>query len=149
MRVVQFLRVHTRLTFPALALLVLAAFNAACGDDSTTTTTPSTPAGTVTETLNGIMAPKGTAVRTFTARQSGTVTVLLASAQPSVTLGLGIGVHGATGADCQFSQTLNTPAGATPQLSVSVDPGTYCAGAYDIGTVGPPGVTVTVTVTHP
>jgi hypothetical protein len=148
MRAVESLRVHTPLTLPTLALVVLAAFTAACGDD-TTTTAPSTPTGTVTETLNGIMAPKGQAVRTFTANQAGTVTVLLAGAQPSVTLGLGVGVRGATGADCQFSQTLNTLPATTPQLSVSVDPGTYCAGAYDIGTVGQPGVTVTVTVTHP
>jgi hypothetical protein len=95
------------------------------------------------------MAPKGTAVRTFTARLSGTVTVQLSDAQPSVTLGLGVGIRGDTGADCRFSQTVNTAAGPTPQLSVPVDAGTYCAGAYDIGTVGQPGVTVTVTVTHP
>jgi hypothetical protein len=99
--------------------------------------------------LNGIMAPKGQAVRTFLARQAGTVTVLLSNAQPSVTLGLGVGVRGSTGADCRFTQTLNTAPGTTPQLSVSVDPGVYCAGTYDVGTVGQPGVTVTVTVTHP
>ena len=150
MRVAQSLRAYTRLMRPALALLAVATLCAACGSNTTTTaTTPSTPTGTVTETLNGIMAPKGQAVRTFLARQAGTVTVLLSNAQPSVTLGLGVGVRGSTGADCRFTQTLNTAPGTTPQLSVSVDPGSYCAGTYDIGTVGQPGVTVTVTVTHP
>ena len=149
MRVAQFLRAYTRLMWPALALLTVATLCAACGSDTTTTTAPSITVGTVTETLNGIMAPKGQAVRTFLARQAGTVTVLLSNAQPSVTLGLGVGVRGSTGADCRFTQTLNTAPGTTPQLSVSVDPGAYCAGTYDIGTVGQPGVTVSVTVTHP
>jgi hypothetical protein len=95
------------------------------------------------------MAPKGTATRTFTASQAGTVSVLLSRTDPAVTLGLGIGILPATGADCKFSQTVNTGAGTTPQISVAVDPGTYCAGAYDLGTVGPNGVLVTITVTHP
>lgn len=145
MRVAQSLRAHTFLIW----LLAFAGLSSACGSDNTTTTAPSTTATTQTETLHGIMAPKGTAVRTFLANQSGTVTVLLADAQPTVTLGLGVGIRGSTGADCRFTQTVNTGPGTTPQLSVLVDAGTYCAGAYDIGTVGQPGVTVTVTVTHP
>ena len=151
MRAVQSLRARTPQTWPALALVALAALTVGCGDNTTTTppTTPTAPAGTVTETLNGIMAPNGQAVRTFNARLAGTVTVQLSDAQPSVALGLGIGVHGSTGSDCRFTQTVNTLPGTTPQFSVSVDAGTYCAGAYDIGTVGQTGVTVTVTVTHP
>jgi hypothetical protein len=151
MRVAQSLRAHTFFTWPALALLAFAALGTGCGNNNSTTTTtaPSTTTTTQTETLHGIMAPKGTAIRTFLANQAGTVTVLLADAQPTVTLGLGVGIRGSTGADCRFTQTVNTAPGTTAQLSVSVDPGTYCAGAYDIGTVGEPGVTVTVTVTHP
>jgi hypothetical protein len=150
MRVVESSRAHTRLTWPTLALLAFAALGAGCSSNSTTPTpsTP-TPGGPTTETLNGIMAPSGTATRTFSSLQAGTVTVLLAGANPAITLGLGVGIRGATGADCKFTQTVNTPAGTTPQLSVLVDPGVYCAGAYDIGTVGQAGVTVTVTITHP
>jgi hypothetical protein len=149
MRLVEFLRAHTRLTWPAAALLAFAVLATACGNDTTTTTAPSTPSGTTTESLHGIMAPRGTATRTFSAQQAGTVTVLLANTDPAVTLGLGVGILGSTGVDCRFTQTVNTPAGTTPQLSVAVDPGEYCAGAYDIGTVGQTGVTVTVTITHP
>ena len=148
MRVAQYLRAHTFFTWPALVLLAFAVLSTGCGSDSTTTPAPSTTTAQ-TETLHGIMAPTGQAVRTFLANQAGTVTVLLADAQPTVTLGLGVGVRGSTGADCRFTQTVNTAPGTTAQLSVSVDPGTYCAGAYDIGTAGQPGVTVTVTVTHP
>ena len=142
---------RARLTWPAVALLACAAICTACSNDNnpSTPTTPTTPAGTVTETLNGVMAPNGTAIRTFTARQAGTVTVQLARVDPSVTVGLGIGIRGATGADCKFTQTVNTPSGTTAQLTATVDLGTYCAGAYDIGNVGQGGATVTVTVTHP
>jgi|SRR3954470_12588479 hypothetical protein len=151
MRAVDVSRAHARVTWPAVALLAFAAICAACSNDNnpSTPTTPTTPAGTVTETLNGVMAPKGTAIRTFTARQAGTVTVLLARVDPSVTVGLGLGIRGATGADCKFSQTVNTQGGTTAQLTASVDLGTYCAGTYDIGNVGQGGATVTVTVTHP
>ena len=80
-----------------------------------------------------------------------TVSVTLASAGPpsTIVLGLGLGIRAASGSDCLFSRTVNTPAGASPQLAVSVDPGTYCAGAYDLGNVGASGITVTITVTHP
>ncbi len=151
MRAVESPRAHTRLTWPAVALLAFAALAVACSSDNnpTTPTTPTTPAGTVTETLNGIMAPKGTAIRGFVAREPGTVTVQLAKVDPPLTLGLGVGIRAATGTDCMFSQTVNTAAGTTPQLSVAVDAGTYCAGTYDLGSVGQNGATVTITVTHP
>jgi hypothetical protein len=151
MRAVDVSRARARLTWRAVALLAFAAICAACSNDNnpSTPTTPTTPTGTVTETLNGVMAPNGTATRTFTARQAGTVTVLLARVDPSVTVGLGIGIRGATGADCKFTQTVNTQGGTTAQLTASVDLGTYCAGAYDIGNVGQGGATVTITVTHP
>jgi hypothetical protein len=139
------------MTWRIFGLLACAALGAACGNnDTTTTTAPSTPTSPVTETLQGSMAPNGTAIRTFTATQSGTVSVTLTSTTPaSAIVGLGVGIRGATGADCKFSQTVNTPAGTAPQLAVSVDTGTYCAGAYDIGNIGPSGITVVVTVTHP
>jgi len=149
MRAVESTSTRARLTWPGLALLGALALTPACGSDNTTPTTPTTPAGGTTETLNGTMAPQGIAIRTFNATQAGTVSVLLAKTDPPITLGLGVGIHGATGADCMFTQTVNAQAGTTAQLSVSVDPGTYCAGAYDIGTVGQSGVVVTVTVTHP
>jgi hypothetical protein len=150
MRAVESLRAHSRMKGPAVALLALAAFCAACGNSSTTA--PSTTTSPTTETLNGSMAPKGQAIRTFTATQAGTVSVTLASAGPPSTIVLGVGVglvSTTTGDICEFSRTVNTPAGTTPQITVSVDAGTYCAGAYDIGNVGTAGITVAITVTHP
>ena len=150
---------HTRRPRAVLALLAVgllsmsSVFGAACGNnDTTTTATPApTVAGPATETLTGSMGQNGTAIRTFTASTSGTVSVTFASTIPTsaVVLGLGVGILGASAADCSFAQTVNTSAGGAPQLNVSVDPGTYCAGVYDIGNLGPNGITVTVTVKHP
>jgi hypothetical protein len=139
----------TSLTGRAIALLAFAALGASCGSDNNTPTTPTTPTGRVTETLHGTLAPRGVAIRTFAAIDAGTVTVQLAQVDPSITVGLGVGIRAATGSECKFSQTVNTQAGTTAQLSVAVDPGVYCAGAYDIGNVGSLGAVVTVTVTHP
>jgi hypothetical protein len=145
-------RAHVRTPWSAAALLALAVLGAACGNTNTPTpTTPTAPTSPVTETLNGSMAKNGTAIRTFTASKSGTVSVTLSAAGPpsSIVLGLGLGIRGATGADCRFSTTINTPAGAAAQLTAAVDAGTYCAGTYDIGNVGPNGITVTVSILHP
>ena len=156
MSAVESPRALVRTPWSAAALLAFAVLGAACGNDTTTPTPPAARPSPETETLTGSMAQNGTAARTFTAAQSGTVSVTLnsvtlTSAGPpsNIVLGLGLGIRAATGTDCKFSQTVNTPAGAAPQLTATVDPGTYCAGAYDIGNVGPNGVTVTVTVTHP
>ena len=145
---------HTHVKWPAATALALALLSAACSNNTATTpaaTTPSATTGPATETLTGTIGPNGTAIRTFTASTSGTVFVTFASTTPAsaIVLGLGVGIHGATGADCNFAQTVNTSPGGTPQLTVSVDAGTYCAGVYDLGNVGRNGITVSVTVTHP
>lgn len=151
---VEFSRSRTRMKWPAFVGLAAALWlSVSCSNDTTPTTapTPITTAGPATETLTGTMAQNGTATRTFTASTSGTVNVTFASTVPAsaIVLGLGIGIHGTAGADCNFSQTVNTPPGSTPQLNVSVDAGTYCAGVYDIGNIGSKGITVSVTVKHP
>jgi hypothetical protein len=152
---VEFSRSHARMKWPALALLAVALLlSAACSSNDTAATTPVTPTkptGPATETLTGTMAPNGTVTRTFTASTSGSVTVTFASASPlsNIILGLGIGIHGPSGADCNFTQTVNTPPGSAPQISISVDAGTYCAGLYDIGNIGLKGTTVSVTIVHP
>ena len=137
--------------WPLAGLLAFALLGAACSNDTSSMPAAPTPTSPSTETLNGAMAQKGTATRTFTALQAGTVSVTFVRTDPAsaIVLGLGIGIRSATGIDCQFSRTVNTPPSANPQLTVPVDAGTYCAGVYDIGNVGPNGITVSVTVTHP
>jgi hypothetical protein len=133
------------------SLLALTLLCAACGgSNSTTATAPTAPvAGPGTQTLNAIMAPGGVALRTFDASASGTVTVTLTSTSPpSMLLGLGIGIPATTGL-CNMTTSVNTRAGTTPQITAAVDAGTFCAGAFDPGTVPSGGVLVSITVVHP
>jgi hypothetical protein len=141
-----------RMTHPGL-LIAIVLFCAACSNNTTTppaTTTPP-PAGPGTETLNAIMAPGGTAVRTFTASAAGTVTVTLNVTNPTTVVGLGIGVPGTAAGGCDMTSTVNTSGGAAPQITASVGAGDFCAGTFALGTstIGPTGVIVLVTIVHP
>ena len=139
------------MTRPALLALGIVLICAACGsDNSTTATSPTTPvAGPGTQALNAVMAPQGSAVRTFTASAAGTVTVTLNSTAPATLVGLGIGIPGTSTGGCDMTATVNTSGGSAPQISASVDAGTFCAGAFDRGTVGSGGVLVSITIVHP
>ena len=129
---------------------VLALTAAACGSDNSTTT-PSAPTPTAgTDTFTATLAPGGTAIHNFTASASGGVLVTLTSTNPASTLlGLGIGIPGANIGGCDLTKTVQALPGATAQLTALVDAGEYCAGAFDVGTVGRNGVLVTISVAHP
>jgi hypothetical protein len=138
------------MTRPALLALGFALLCSACGSDDSTSTAPTTPvAGPGTQSLNAVMAPQGSAVRTFTASASGTVTVTLTSTAPATLVGLGIGIPGTSTGGCDMTTTVNTSGGSTPQISAAVNAGTFCAGAFDRGTVGSGGVLVSITIAHP
>jgi ABC-type Fe3+-hydroxamate transport system substrate-binding protein len=137
---------------PGLLAIGIVLLCAACSNDTSTSTTSAsttTPPGPGTQTLNAVMAPAGSAVRTFDASAAGTVTVTLNSTAPATVVGLGIGVPGNAVGGCDMITTVNTAGGSTPQLSVAVDAGTFCAGAFDRGAVGSGGVLVTITIVHP
>jgi hypothetical protein len=141
----------SRMTRPPLLALGIVLLCAACSsNDSTTPTAPTTPApGPGTQALNAIMAPQGSAIRTFTASAAGTVTVTLNSTSPATLVGLGIGIPGTATGGCDMTATVNTSGGSAPQISASVDAGTFCAGAFDRGAVGSGGVLVSITIVHP
>jgi hypothetical protein len=103
-----------------------------------------------TETFSSNLLPLGSVSRTFTASQSGVVSVTLNSASPPATvlLGLALGIPRVDGTGCLAYTSLNTVAGAAPQITAQVDPGTYCFRVYDPGTL-PNLVNFTTTVTHP
>jgi hypothetical protein len=124
---------------------------AACGGDDASTTAPSAPVPTAgTETFTGQMAPGGTAIHQFVASATGTVNVTLTATDPPSTLvGLGIGVPGNNTGTCDLTKTIQARPGTTAQLSASVETGSYCAGAFDIGGLSTRGVLVTYSVAHP
>lgn len=139
-----------RSLFPAIVCTLTLAV-AACGGDSSASTTAASTAPTAgTETFLGTMAPGGTVFRFFIASATGTVSITLAQTDPALTLlGLGIGVPGTNTGSCNLTKTLQARPGSTAQITAQVDAGVYCAGAFDVGTVGLSGVVVTMTVAHP
>jgi hypothetical protein len=134
-----------------LAIVGAIALTAAgCGSDNSTTT-PSTPTPTAgTDTFSGTLAPGGTVSHNFTASAAGGVLVTLTTTTPGGTLlGLGIGIPGTNIGGCDLTKTTQALPGSVAQLTALVDAGDYCAGAFDVGTVGKNGVQVTISVAHP
>ena len=57
---------------------------------------------------------------------------------PFTLVGLGIGVPTTGIAGCALSTAINTTPGSSPQLTATVDAGSYCVTIYDIGTLTGP-----------
>lgn len=131
-------------------MLALALATIACGKGTTASTLTPTSTSPVTETLTTSVAPSGGSFRNFTVPAAGSVSVTLMSTNPpGIVLGLGIGVPNSTGTVCNLTFSLRATGSDTAQLTSSVDPGGYCAGVYDVGTVGDGGVGFTVRIVHP
>jgi hypothetical protein len=133
----------------ALLLAVLALAATGC-DDATTTATSPTVTSPVTETFNGQFIPGGTASRAFTAASSGTVSITLTQVGPpaDAVVGLGVGIPQSSGTGCLLTQVVQTGASSSPQLTVSVDAGSYCVRLYDTGTLTAP-IAFNVTIVRP
>ena len=101
-----------------------------CGSDTATspTTTTTSP---VTETWTGIIGPGGTASRSFTTSQSGTVTITLTLTDAP--LGIGIGVPRTANGGCRLTVSRVAEAGGT--ISAPADAGAYCVQLFDDGAV--------------
>ena len=101
-----------------------------CGSDTATspTTTTTSP---VTETWTGIIGPGGTASRSFTTSQSGTVTATLTLTDAR--LGIGIGVPRTANGGCRLTISQVVEAGGA--ISVPADTGAYCVQLFDEGAV--------------
>jgi hypothetical protein len=113
-------------------LIAIAA--AGCGLPESTTSPTTTPP---TESFSGTLALQGSNVFAFTVTQTGTVAVTLASLSPSPTggVGLGIGTPSGTAACTLTSSTPNATAASTAQITITLNPGTFCVKVYDTGNV--------------
>ena len=132
-----------------VAAIGTASLTSACGKDTPTTTTPSTPTSPTTSTFASRLTAKGAVSRSFAATQAGTVSVTLTNAGGPFTLvGLGIGVPTTGIAGCALSTAINATPGSSPQLTASVDAGSYCVTIYDIGTLTSP-IDFSITVVFP
>jgi hypothetical protein len=109
-----------------------------CGSNLTPLS-PLTPAAT--QVLQGRVYPDGTTRLWVTAPQPGTVTLDLTSVDGSIALGLAFGVlvDGACGAE-----RVAVRAGTIPQITETVNAGTFCVDVSDIGGVPLSGVAFSI-----
>lgn len=133
-----------------LLLGVVSALAIGCDNsgDTTTPTTPSVPV--VTENFIGTVDAGGQSVNQFTVATSGNqVNVILTAAGPPTTIYMGIGVGTYANSTCTLltNGSVVAQAGATAQLSGTVNAGTYCVEIYDAGNQTGQ-VSYAVTVTH-
>lgn len=132
-----------------LAWLPLAILAGGCGNDSTPTTPTTTRTSPVTETFQSNLTVQGSVWRMINAVQSGPLTATLtATDQPTVEVGLAIGLRNGTGTGCLVTKDVIAPAGSSPQLSTQVDGGDYCVKVFDAGRLQGP-MAFTVTITYP
>jgi hypothetical protein len=130
------------------AALAVAAFAAACGDD---TTTPSTPSVTrTTETFSGTVQVGGSDFHSFRVSATGPTDVTLTSAGPPATIVMGLALGTASDSGCArlTGASIDTAAGASPQLAGLTSAGSLCVQVRDVGNQTAP-VTYSVSVVHP
>ncbi len=131
--------------FQSVRLTALAAAVCMTGIACSSTTAPSeadsgiTPLAFVTDTFAGTLQVKGNNFYSFVVAQAGPVGLTLAAVQTpggaALTTPLGIGVGIPAGTGCARSTSQTTAPGLASQVSVTLNPGTYCAAVFDTGNV--------------
>lgn len=130
-----------------MAALVAALSIAACSNSSTSSSTTTAPSTKTTDTFSGTVAVKGTDAHSFTVGTSGQVDVTLTTANPSVPMGLSVGVPNGSACPAVAGGSVVAAAGSSAQLSGVMSPATYCVAVFDVGNQSQP-VSYTVTVAH-
>jgi hypothetical protein len=96
-----------------------------------------TPAVFTTQTFAGSLATSGSLFYSIVVTQRGPVSLTLAAVQTpgggALTTPIGIGVGIPKGTGCPRTSSIVTPPGLAAQLTVTLNPGTYCAAVYDVG----------------
>jgi len=130
----------------------LALLLTACGNKSNSPTTPtrSPAAPTASERYVATIGVGGSTFYSFSVAQYGTVNVTLTAVSgfddPTVAIGLGLGVPAAFG--CTASTTATASAGSAPQVTNVYEIGVYCLRVYDVGNLNGP-LTFDATIAHP
>lgn len=131
--------------FRRIRLMVLSAALCMTGLACTSTTAPSekdstiTPLVFTTRTFAGTVDVKGSAFYSFVVNQAGPVGLTLAAVQApggaALATPLGIGVGIPSGPGCARTTAQTASPGLAAQLTVTLNPGTYCAAVFDSGTL--------------
>jgi len=130
------------------ALMLLSAVLLAACETTFTSPTQVADTDTLQREFSSQLVPGGGASRNFEVAAAGSIAVTLKSTTPAgVAIGLGVGIPRSNGT-CALSTAVETIAGATAQISVSADAGTYCAKVYDLGTLSAP-LPFTIAISRP
>jgi len=122
-----------------VALLVAAVVAQSCNSTTAPELADSqiTPAVFTTQTFAGSLTSSGSLFYSIVVTQRGPVSLTLAAVQTpgggalTTPIGIGIGIPKGTG--CPRTSSVVTPPGLAAQLTVTLNPGTYCAAVYDVG----------------
>jgi hypothetical protein len=129
-----------------LVVLLLALGAAACSSDTSDPVSPTTIPSTAF-TYSTTFTARGSATRSFDQITRGAVNVTLTSVTPEVALGIGVGIPRRDGTGCNLTTSLLATPAATPHITITADPGTWCVRVWDPGTV-PERVSFSMSVTH-
>jgi hypothetical protein len=129
-----------------VAIVVLAAVAAACGDDDPLTTPSTSTPTSITETFEGTLTVNGAATYPFAVGQAGLASAVLTTISPdTATVGVGLGTW--NGAACQI---LLANDNATQNVSVvgeARSAGNFCVRIHDVGKLTAP-ADYLLTITH-
>jgi hypothetical protein len=121
----------------ALIPTLFAAVIAACSDNASTATSPTSLTMT-TEMFTGTLSPGGLRFYSFRATEDSAISAMLASlstavtrALPELAVGLGVGIPQGTG--CDVKEAVTTTAGLTRQFRGWATEGIHCVAVYDVG----------------
>jgi hypothetical protein len=132
-----------------LVVITLALAASACAKTIITSPTASAAdTATLIKEFSSQVLPGGSASREFEITAAGSIGVTLKTTTPAgVAMGLGVGIPRTNGS-CALSSAVETVAGATAQITIPADVGTYCAKVYDLGTLSVP-VPFTLSISRP
>jgi hypothetical protein len=129
------------------AILLLACGAAACDDESTTT--PTTPTVSVTETFSGTVGQGGSATHSFSTSTSGAVTATLKAIGTDNTLVVSYALGTWTGSACSLVLANDAATGGAVLAGTMTGQGTLCARIGDVGNIGATAASYTIEVVHP
>ena len=113
-------------------VLLLAAVAAGCGDDETSTVTP-TPPVAVTESFAGTVTVNGAFSHTFIVERAGQVTAQVTALAPDDTVTIGLALGTWNGTACQLIITNDAAKLSTVMLGTATGPGVLCVRVSDAG----------------
>jgi len=147
-----------RSSFAVVARLGLLASVLVTAASCNTTTAPEfdnsqiTPLSFTTQTFAGSLPVNGSLFYSIVVTQQGPVSLMLAAVQTpggaALTTPVGIGVGVPAGTGCPRANSLTTPPGLAAQMTVTLNPGTYCAAIYDVGNLSS-AVNFAMRITYP